>query len=282
MMKIGITSGAVARFGDKRYEKMRECGFDAIDLNMMSRDLPFYTCEEEELTALVAAEKALAEKSGIVVGQTHGPWEYPPKDTTEEARDTLLQHMRRAVHVTALLGAKYMVVHPLTPFGTHEPEDVGEQTLAINVAFWRALMPVAHECGVTVCLENMPFHHYSHAIPADILRIIRAVDDPHFAMCLDTGHVNVFPELDIAVEMRRVKDVLRVVHIHDNDGKDDLHQLPFFGTLDWDGFARAWHEIGFGGVFSFECAPKRRLPDPFFEELLCMMPALARNILKEE
>ena len=281
-MKIGITSKAIEKFGAKRYEKTRLLGFDAVDFAMMDTTLPFYTCTEEDLPALVAKERALAEQSGIEIFQTHGPWEYPPKDTTVEERDTLMRDMRRAVHVTALLGAKYMAVHPLTPFGTHEPEGVGEQTLAINVAFWRALMPVAHECGVTVCLENMPFHHYSHAIPADILRIIRAVDDPHFAMCLDTGHVNVFPELDIYAELLRVKDVLRVVHIHDNDGKSDLHQLPFFGTLDWDGFARAWHEIGFGGVFSFECAPQKRLPDPFFDELLCMMPALARNILKEE
>ena len=77
-MRIGITSGALARYGDARYEKMHECGFDAVDLNMMDRALPFYSCTEEELPVLVAAEKTLAEQSGIVFGQTHGPWEYPP------------------------------------------------------------------------------------------------------------------------------------------------------------------------------------------------------------
>ncbi len=275
---IGITSGAVARFGAARYEKLKEHGFDAVDLNLMNRALPLYRCTDEELPALVSEERALAEKSGIAFCQVHGPWDYPPKDTTDEERDALLSDMRRAVRVTALLGSKYMVVHPLTPFGTREPEGVGEQTFAINVAFWRALMPAAREWGVTVCLENMPFHHYSHSLPADILKIIRGVDDPHFGMCLDTGHVNVFPELNIYEEMLRVRDVLRVLHIHDNYGTSDLHALPFFGSIDWKAFARAWRELGFEGVFSFECSPPAKLPTPLFERVLCSMSALAREI----
>ena len=280
-MKIGITSGAIARYGDARYEKLHKYGFDSIDLNMMNRSRPFYTCTEDELPALVAAEKALAEKSGIVFGQTHGPWDYPPKDGTEEERDTLMRDMRRGVQVTALLGCKYMVVHPLTPFGTREPEGVGDQTFLINVAFWKALMPSAHEHGVTVCLENMPFHHYSHSHPADILKIVRAVDDENFAICLDTGHVNVFPEADIYKEMQLIKDKLRVLHIHGNDGQHDQHLLPYFGKLDWEAFGRAWRDIGFTGVFSFECAPPAKLPDKLHEKTLALMPEMAREIVKE-
>ena len=279
-MRIGITSGALARYGDARYEKMHECGFDAVDLNMMDRALPFYSCTEEELPVLVAAEKTLAEQSGIVFGQTHGPWEYPPKDTTAEERDTLMRNMRRAVRVTALLDSKYMVVHPLTPFGTHEPEGVGEQTFAINVDFWRALMPSAREYGITVCLENMPFHHYSHSHPTDILKIVHAVNDEHFAICLDTGHVNVFPEADIYAEMQLIKDKLRVVHIHGNDGQKDQHLLPYFGKLDWEAFGRAWRDIGFKGVFSFECKPPLALPDKLSEKMLSLMPEMAREIVK--
>ena len=282
MVNIGISSGATARYGAKRYEKMRLCGFDAVDLNMMNRALPFYTCEEVELPALVAEERALAEQSGITFGQTHGPWEYPPKDGTVEERDTLMRDMRRGVRVTALLGCKYMVVHPLTPFGTREPEGVSDQTFLINVAFWRALIPTAREHGVTVCLENMPFHHYSHSHPADILKIIRAVDDPHFCMCLDTGHVNVFPEPDIYAEMQLIKDVLRVVHIHGNDGQHDQHLLPYFGKLDWEAFGRAWRDIGFEGVFSFECKPPLALPDGLYEKTLSLMPEMAREITKAE
>jgi sugar phosphate isomerase/epimerase len=280
-MRIGISSNAVVRFGAERYERLRTYCFHAVDLNMMSRALPFYTCTEEELPALVAAEKALAEKNGIAFFQTHGPWPHPTKDSNEEERAVTLAYMCRAIRATALLGSKYMVVHPLFPFGTHEPEGVGEQTFEINANFWRALMPTAKEYGVTVCLENMPFRHYSHSLPADILKIVHAVNDEHFAICLDTGHVNVFPEADIYAQMQLIKDKLRVVHIHDNDGKGDLHQLPYFGKLDWAAFGRAWRDIGFDGVFSFECKPPLALPDALYEKTLSLMPEMAREIVKK-
>lgn len=280
-MKIGVTSGTFKRYGIARYEKAKECGFDAIDFSMMDTTLPLYLCADEELPALIREEKALAEKSGIEFFQTHGPWPHPTKDRTEEERAVTLACMRRAIHATALLGAKYMVVHPLFPFGTREPEGVGAQTFEINVAFFRALLPTAREQGVTLCLENMPFHHYSHSHPADILKIIRAVDDPHFGMCLDTGHVNVFPELNIYEEMLRVKDALRVFHIHDNCAEKDYHLLPFFGSLDWKGFARAWQDIGFTGVFSFEAAPPKALSDALHEQLLGIMPEIAREIINQ-
>ena len=281
-MKIGITSDKLARLGHARYEKAKTLGFDAIDFTMMDTGSPIYTCDERELSALLAAEKDLIAQSGIEISQTHGPWAYPPAETTEEERARALRRMRRAIHATALLGCPYMVVHPVFPFGTQEPEEKAAETFAINVQFFRALMPEARACGVTVCLENMPFHYHSLSRPADILRVIAAVDDPHFAMCFDTGHVGVFPEPDLYEEVLRVKDVLRVLHVHDNDGKTDLHQLPLFGKLGFAGFARALREIGFEGVFSFETAPPRDLSPALFEKVLGLMPQLARDIVEME
>ena len=54
-----------------------------------------------------------------------------------------------------------------------------------------------------------------------------------------------------------------MLHIHDNDGISDLHQIPFTFTktrentssTDWDGFLRGLKAIGFGGVLNFETAP---------------------------
>lgn len=50
-----------------------------------------------------------------------------------------------------------------------------------------------------------------------------------------------------------------MLHIHDNDGISDLHQIPFTFTktrentssTDWDGFLRGLKAIG----FNFETAP---------------------------
>lgn len=278
-MKIGITSGKLAHLGKERYKKIKELGFDTVDFTMMDTGAPLYTCDESALPALIEAEKELIAQNGLEISQTHGPWPHPTKDGTEEERALTLSYMRRAIRATALLGSKYMAVHPLFPFGTHEPAEVAEKTFEINVGFWRALMPAAHEYGVTVCLENMPFHHYALSRPKEILRVIAAVDDPHFAMCLDTGHVGVFPELDLYEEMLRVKDTVRVFHVHDNDTAQDLHQIPLFGRMDFTGFGRAWRELAPDAAFSFETAPRPTLSPALFERALALLPDLAREIV---
>ena len=58
-------------------------------------------------------------------------------------------------------------------------------------------------------------------------------------------------------------DRLKVLHIHDNDGVADLHQIPFTFTktrenmpsTDWDGFIRGLRNIKYDKVLNFETAP---------------------------
>ena len=57
--------------------------------------------------------------------------------------------------------------------------------------------------------------------------------------------------------------LIQVLHIHDNDGAADLHQIPFtfaknrenLASTDWDGFIRGLRNIKFNRVLSFETAP---------------------------
>ena len=56
---------------------------------------------------------------------------------------------------------------------------------------------------------------------------------------------------------------VKVLHIHDNDGVMDLHQIPFTFTktrenkasTDWDGFVRGLKNIRYDRVLNFETAP---------------------------
>lgn len=58
-------------------------------------------------------------------------------------------------------------------------------------------------------------------------------------------------------------DRLKVLHIHDNDGIADLHQIPYTFTktrenkpsTDWDGFIKGLRNIRFNETLSFETAP---------------------------
>jgi len=63
--------------------------------------------------------------------------------------------------------------------------------------------------------------------------------------------------------LTRLGHRLKVLHIHDNDGVMDLHQIPFTfaktrenkSSTDWEGFINGLCAIKYGGVLNFETAP---------------------------
>ena len=57
------------------------------------------------------------------------------------------------------------------------------------------------------------------------------------------------------------KELLRVLHVHDNDGHGDRHWLPYTGVIDWDDFSNALEEIGFEGSLSLETHIPNSVPD---------------------
>ncbi|MCR5747545.1 MAG: sugar phosphate isomerase/epimerase, partial [Lachnospiraceae bacterium] len=78
---------------------------------------------------------------------------------------------------------------------------------------------------------------------------------------------------------------IKVLHIHDNDGTADLHQLPFTFTktrenepsTDWEGFINGLRDIDFDGVLSFETAPVlSSFPDEMRSDALRLIAATGR------
>ena len=105
------------------------------------------------------------------------------------------------------------------------------------------------------------------------------MNDEHFKVCLDTGHVAVFKELSLGDEVRRLGKHIVAFHIHDNDGRRDLHQFPGFGRIDWSDFGRALRDIGYDGSFSLETAPPTTLATPTYEAYLTALRSSAEDII---
>ena len=273
MDRIGVKMGIEfamdnrfhGRYGQAAFRKLYEQGFRYVDVGMIDTDMPLYQMTEEEATLYLDGVRRLATESGVGISQVHGPWRYPPRDFEEVDREERFSSMSRSIHLCALLGVKYWVVHPIMPFGT-EDMDLGKEaeTYRMNIDFMRRLVEVARREGVVICYENMPFTRFSLSTPEQIMRVVEEIDDEHFCVCLDTGHVNVFPELSVADAVRRIGSKLRVLHIHDNLGDRDAHLWPTEGTIDWSAFKTALDEIGFEGVYSLETLPKGELSDEEF------------------
>lgn len=283
-MRIGTTfrpkAMAHGRFGERAFGKIRSHGFDAVDYNISETETELYAWDEVTLKANMQEEAARCRAAGLEIFQVHGPWRWPPQDATPQQREERMEKMKRSVLATELLGCRYLVVHPIMPFGVEElGTENAPKTWDLNRAFFFELLPFAKAHGVTVCLENMPMRRFSLATPEQILSFVEQMNDESLRICLDTGHVAVFPQLSVGDEVRRLGDLIKVLHVHDNPGDGDAHLPPKSGIIDWEDTARALREIGYGGVFSLETVPPSQLDDYEFEQASRRLAALCRDIL---
>ena len=120
-------------------------------------------------------------------------------------------------------------------------------------------------------------------------RINEAYGAEVLGFCFDTGHANL-----VGIDMERfittLGSHLKVLHIHDNDGVGDLHQIPFTFTktrenkpsTDWEGFIRGLRNIQYQGVLSFETAPVlSAFPEELKEDALNMIARIGEYFSKE-
>lgn len=283
-MKIGMEysplSSGYRRYGEKRFEKIKEHGFSCLDYGMSTTSGLLYDPPVAEAEKILLEERRMIEAAGLEVFQVHGPWRWPPQDATEEDRAERLEKMERSLWMTSVMDCKNWIIHPLMPHTTKDLDNgMAEETWKINADFFPRVLEIAKSYDITICFENMPMLRFSIATPEDILRFVRFMNDDHFKVCLDTGHVNVFNHLSIGDSVRLLGKEIRTLHVHDNSRSIDLHQMPFFGTLNWKELADALHEIEYDGVFSLETAPPARLPDPLHDEAGRFLFRVANQII---
>ncbi len=282
-MKIGIEykNSLGATLGSSALEKLKSLGYDALDYQIADTKSEIYAMSEEESLAFLRRERERIEKAGLFVNQVHGPWRWPPRDYEEADRIERMEKMKRSMRMASALGARYWIVHPLMPFGI---EDIGsgkeEETHSINLAFMRELLAEAKKNGVVICLENMPFPKFSIATPEAILNFVKEIGDEDFMICLDTGHVGTYEDLDLAEETLRLGSYIKALHVHDTFTSHDYHLAPYSGKHDWEKFGAALLAIGYEGVFSLETWPSAALPLDLLEDELALLAKKTKHIVR--
>lgn len=107
--------------------------------------------------------------------------------------------------------------------------------------------------------------------------------------CFDTGHANLLG-LDFENFLTTLGHRLKVLHIHDNDGIGDLHQIPYTFTrnrenkpsTDWEAFFRGLRKSGFDKVLSFETAPVlTAFPEALKQNVLDFLAAVGKKWLNK-
>ena len=279
-MKIGISNNKI--FGNESFSKLKSFGFDYCDYNMSYTEGEPYILSENDFFEYLHQQKMLADEAGVTIWQVHGPWRCPPKDSTFEDRAERFEKMSLSIKGAAILGAKYWVVHPIMPYGTKDTlNNNSKETREINLEFMSKLLQIAKQEGVTICLENMPFLDFSMSSPSTIAEFVNEINDPFFKMCLDTGHANMRNDwLSPSESINNYSDLIKVLHVHDNNVQRDEHLAPFFGTIDWKAFSKSLKETNFDGVLSLECTPNNKIPYNVIEDVYNLYYKTASSILE--
>ena len=259
MLKIGNVDAQYNVSGNATadYEKMAAQGFNCADFGGVSNpECAFYTMDDEQLKKELLEIKKRANGAGIYFSQVHGTW--PAGDDWRDSNRNL-EWMKRCVKATDILGdGRNLVVHPQMPYSWGEELD-SEYAREVNKKFFSDLCEYAKDYDVNICIENMPTKRHKLAgIPA-IVDFVKELAYDNFFICLDTGHCLVSGD-DSSEMVRLCGDLLKVLHIHDNNGDRDQHLPPYFGKIDWKSFKEGLRDIGFKGCLSSEASLSGNVP----------------------
>ena len=273
-MKISVqTGGACDVLGvDAGMKAIREAGFDTVDFGELCGHYSWEEAQEEKPCAFFEDEKALdafmkeyadaAEKYGVAFGQFHAPFPsfYPRKPkATAIAQDAI----RKSIRLCGKVGCPYIIVHPCFDGSARFPSMTKQEEYRLNIEFYSSLIPLLKQYDVICCLENMWIQDWKSkkiyfGCCSDMREACRYIDDlnaiageKRFGFCLDIGHLLLLG-LDPCYAMADLGDRLVTLHVHDNDGVDDDHTLPYLGVCNWNRFVKGMREVGYTGTLNFE------------------------------
>ena len=258
------------------FELLQQTGFTCCDFSLNSYLLNsslyrfeinnFFDQSEVELETFFTPHKRAAKTANIKINQMHMPYPNYVPNGGDELNDYLKNIVApKSMKICAFMDCQYIVIHGFKLahyLGSEEVE--WKKTLE----FIEFLAPLAKELGITICIENIYTNIGNHIVEGpccDARKAAARIDTVNekygaevLGFCFDTGHANL-----VGIDFEVLGNRLKVLHIHDNDGVRDLHQIPFTFTrsrenktsTDWEGFITGLKKIHFNRVLSFETAP---------------------------
>lgn len=144
---------------------------------------------------------------------------------SERMRKHSIDELLLLIEICERLSIPLITIHPGTAvaYGDEVKGRVIEATKD-------SIRTIAHETegmGLKIALENMPPGSWSTC--TDVGALLSVVEGTSIGICFDTGHAHVAGSVDgFLHERERILNV----HLHNNDGKSDLHLPLADGTMD--------------------------------------------------
>lgn len=309
MIKLGVQTKNIVSDNNPLagYELIKRSGFLCADFSLNSyltnTDLykfklnNFFDKSISELKEYFLPHKKAIKETGIIINQMHMPYpNYVPNGSNE-----LNEYLRNVVAPKSLEICEFFECPNIVVHGFKLLRNVGSENEEWKYTenFLEFLAPIAKEYDITICIENIYNKNGNNIVEGPCCNVNKAVEridrlnekygENVFGFCFDTGHANLVG-IDFENFITTLGNRLKVLHIHDNDGIEDLHQIPFtfsknrenYSSTDWEGFIKGLRNVDFNGVLSFETAPVlTAFPKELKEDTLEFIAKIGNYFIKE-
>ena len=261
-MKVSQSNGSYLEYFDEKQsvDIMAEAGFDAIDFGFFNEKFYNKETDGEEFKEKFLELKRYAESKGVLFNQAHAP--FPTSTMDEEETEAIFRNVVRSMRNASYLGIDIIVVHPKHHL-RYKEEGNPEKLFEENIKFFKRLEPYCEKYNIRVALENLWQGYSFHAgwrvvnsvcsKPDEFVAYLDALNSPWFVACLDIGHSMIVHQDPAEFIKKLGKKYLKALHVHDVEGNDDSHTIPYLGGMgDWDKIANALNAVGYEGDFTME------------------------------
>ncbi len=145
-------------------------------------------------------------------------------DRQKSDRIHWVDEIKRSLEIAEVVPFRYLIQH-LGVGG----QEFSEHSIDTAFTSLEELTLFARQRGVELLLENTP----NELSTAERLELFNRMTHLNINYVFDIGHAHMGPGIEHEFEIMR--DRIRSLHIHDNNGKEDQHLFPFAegGTIDW-------------------------------------------------
>lgn len=241
------------RLGPAHLDAVAAHGFDLVEIFATKTHFDYRD------PARVRELRQWLRAAGLEAGTMHAPisegieggvWGRPYSNASTDSprRQEAIAETRVALDAARELGCHAIVVHLGVPRGQTVP--AGDNDGSAVRRSVETLAEAATASGVRLALEVIP---NALSTPDALVDLLDGdLDLGAAGVCLDFGHAHMLSSAPEATEV--LAGHVITTHVHDNNGREDDHRVPFAGTIDWPAALMAMSKIGYAGRWIFEVA----------------------------
>lgn len=208
-------------------DAIKKAGFENVFIQWYDAD---WTCSQEE-------QLRYAREQGLNVIFAHLGYQNINNIWKEnEIGEKLVERFINDLDAYKKNGINLVIMHVTTKFIAPMYNEIGLKRI-------KKIVDYAKELGIKVAFENLKIKGY-------LEYIIQNIDNDNVGICFDSGHCHAHFKDEFNWDL--FKNKIFAVHLHDNDGTDDQHLLPYDGTINWESIIKKLKDANYTGPITLE------------------------------